>query len=77
MFFQIVKMENPYKEPRKGCVLCSVTVDYKNIQVSDSRVDFHSGCTLLDSVAQNEMFRRTWTQKTKSAHVICFIQFNI
>ncbi|XP_029024936.1 28S ribosomal protein S18c, mitochondrial isoform X1 [Betta splendens] len=28
----IVKMENPYKESYKGCILCSVTVDYKNIQ---------------------------------------------
>ncbi|XP_061603339.1 28S ribosomal protein S18c, mitochondrial isoform X2 [Phyllopteryx taeniolatus] len=28
----LVKMENPYKEPQKGCVLCNVTVDFKNIQ---------------------------------------------
>lgn len=27
-------MENPFKEPQKGCILCSVTVDYKNVQVS-------------------------------------------
>lgn len=27
-------MENPYKEPQKGCLLCNVTVDYKNTQVS-------------------------------------------
>lgn len=31
---KLVKMENPFKEPQKGCILCSVTVDYKNIQVS-------------------------------------------
>lgn len=34
IFSKLVKMENPYKEPQKGCVLCNVTVDYKNIQVS-------------------------------------------
>ncbi|KAM9793966.1 28S ribosomal protein S18c, mitochondrial isoform X1 [Syngnathus typhle] len=27
-----VRMNNPYKEPHKGCVLCDVTVDFKNIQ---------------------------------------------
>lgn len=32
-------MENPYKEPQKGCVLCNVTVDYKNIQVGLALVD--------------------------------------
>lgn len=31
---KLAKMENPYKEPKKGCLLCNVTVDYKNIQVS-------------------------------------------
>lgn len=31
---QFVQMENPYKEPQKACILCNVTVDYKNIQVS-------------------------------------------
>ncbi|KAM9793968.1 28S ribosomal protein S18c, mitochondrial isoform X3 [Syngnathus typhle] len=29
-----VRMNNPYKEPHKGCVLCDVTVDFKNIQLS-------------------------------------------
>ncbi|TSP09046.1 28S ribosomal protein S18c, mitochondrial [Bagarius yarrelli] len=29
-------MENPYKQAQKGCVLCSVSVEYKNIQVSSS-----------------------------------------
>nr|XP_020443367.1 28S ribosomal protein S18c, mitochondrial [Monopterus albus] len=34
----LVKMDNPYKEPHKRCVLCNVTVDYKNIQVSEAPV---------------------------------------
>lgn len=45
---KLVKMENPYKEPQKGCLLCNVTVDYKNIQVrvgpvllQSSRVHLH------------------------------------
>ncbi len=32
---QLVKMENPFKEPQRGCILCNTTVDYKNIQVSE------------------------------------------
>ncbi|KAG7217777.1 hypothetical protein INR49_010129, partial [Caranx melampygus] len=31
-------MENPFKEPQKGCILCNVQVDYKNIQ---SLLRFH------------------------------------
>lgn len=26
-------MENPYKQPPKTCILCNVTVDFKNVQV--------------------------------------------
>lgn len=33
---QLVKMENPYKQPQKGCLLCNVKVDFKNIQVRDA-----------------------------------------
>lgn len=33
LHLKLVKMENPFREAQKGCVLCSVTVDYKNIQV--------------------------------------------
>lgn len=33
IFLKLVAMENPYKEPEKGCVLCNVAVDFKNIQV--------------------------------------------
>lgn len=33
LHLKLAKMENPFKEAQKGCVLCSVTVDYKNIQV--------------------------------------------
>lgn len=37
---KLAQMENPYKEPQKGCILCNVTVDYKNIQVSRDRAAF-------------------------------------
>lgn len=33
---QPIQMENPYKEPEKGCILCNITVDFKNVQVSCS-----------------------------------------
>lgn len=26
-------MENPFKEQQKGCILCNMTVDYRNTQV--------------------------------------------
>lgn len=35
LLLQLVQMENPFKQPQKGCLLCSVTVDFKNTQVSD------------------------------------------
>ncbi|XP_026210487.1 28S ribosomal protein S18c, mitochondrial [Anabas testudineus] len=39
----IVKMDNPYKEPQKRCLLCSVTVDYKNIQLLSQFISPHTG----------------------------------
>ncbi|XP_072228795.1 small ribosomal subunit protein bS18m [Leuresthes tenuis] len=39
----LVKMENPYKEPEKGCVLCNITVDYKNIQLLSQFISPHTG----------------------------------
>ncbi|KAJ8393979.1 hypothetical protein AAFF_G00055120 [Aldrovandia affinis] len=38
-----IKMENPYKEPAKGCVLCNITVDYKNVQLLSQFVSPHTG----------------------------------
>ncbi|CAJ1069892.1 S ribosomal protein S18c%2C mitochondrial [Xyrichtys novacula] len=39
----LVQMENPYKEPQTGCVLCHVTVDYKNIQLLSQFISPHTG----------------------------------
>ncbi|XP_070707008.1 small ribosomal subunit protein bS18m [Pempheris klunzingeri] len=39
----LVKMENPFKEPQKGCVLCNVSVDYKNIQLLSQFISPHTG----------------------------------
>uniref|UniRef100_A0A3B4WDR9 Small ribosomal subunit protein bS18m n=1 Tax=Seriola lalandi dorsalis TaxID=1841481 RepID=A0A3B4WDR9_SERLL len=39
----LVKMENPYKEAEKGCVLCNVKVDYKNVQLLSQFISPHTG----------------------------------
>nr|XP_046232077.1 28S ribosomal protein S18c, mitochondrial [Scatophagus argus] len=39
----LVKMENPYKEPQKKCVLCSVAVDYRNIQLLSQFISPYTG----------------------------------
>ncbi|KAG7263710.1 hypothetical protein CRUP_017681 [Coryphaenoides rupestris] len=38
-----VKMENPYKLPEKGCILCNTTVDFKNTQLLSQFVSPHTG----------------------------------
>ncbi|XP_064164902.1 28S ribosomal protein S18c, mitochondrial [Anguilla rostrata] len=38
-----IKMENPFKEPEKGCILCNITVDYKNVQLLSQFVSPHTG----------------------------------
>ncbi|XP_074474562.1 small ribosomal subunit protein bS18m [Sebastes fasciatus] len=39
----LVQMENPFKQPQKGCLLCSVTVDFKNTQLLSQFISPHSG----------------------------------
>ncbi|XP_026152758.1 small ribosomal subunit protein bS18m [Mastacembelus armatus] len=39
----LVQIENPYKEPEKRCILCNVTVDYKNIQLLSQFISPHTG----------------------------------
>uniref|UniRef100_UPI0037E85C16 small ribosomal subunit protein bS18m n=1 Tax=Semicossyphus pulcher TaxID=241346 RepID=UPI0037E85C16 len=39
----LVKMDNPFKEPKKGCILCNVTVDYKNVQLLSQFISPHTG----------------------------------
>ncbi|RVE66198.1 hypothetical protein OJAV_G00124540 [Oryzias javanicus] len=39
----LVKMENPYLQPARGCILCNVDVDYKNIQLLSQFISPHSG----------------------------------
>ncbi|XP_053559223.1 28S ribosomal protein S18c, mitochondrial [Bombina bombina] len=38
-----LQMDNPYKEPPKKCILCGVTVDYKNTQLLSQFVSPHTG----------------------------------
>ncbi|NP_001017092.2 28S ribosomal protein S18c, mitochondrial [Xenopus tropicalis] len=37
------QMENPYKDPPKKCILCGVTVDYKNTQLLSQFISPHTG----------------------------------
>ncbi|XP_034402400.1 28S ribosomal protein S18c, mitochondrial [Cyclopterus lumpus] len=39
----LVQMENPFKEPEKGCLLCNVTVDFKNTQLLSQFISPHTG----------------------------------
>ncbi|XP_035523663.1 28S ribosomal protein S18c, mitochondrial [Morone saxatilis] len=40
---ELVEMDNPFREPQKGCILCSVPVDYKNIQLLTQFISPHTG----------------------------------
>ncbi|XP_073493211.1 small ribosomal subunit protein bS18m [Phyllobates terribilis] len=37
------KIENPFKEPPKRCILCGIPVDYKNTQLLSQFVSPHTG----------------------------------
>ncbi|XP_013858258.1 small ribosomal subunit protein bS18m [Austrofundulus limnaeus] len=39
----VVKMENPYRESPKVCVLCKIPVDFKNVQLLSQFVSPHTG----------------------------------
>ncbi|XP_044000143.1 28S ribosomal protein S18c, mitochondrial [Gambusia affinis] len=39
----LLKVENPSRQSKKGCVLCNVTVDFKNIQLLSQFVSPHTG----------------------------------
>uniref|UniRef100_A0A8C9X2A6 Small ribosomal subunit protein bS18m n=1 Tax=Sander lucioperca TaxID=283035 RepID=A0A8C9X2A6_SANLU len=39
----LVKLENPFKEPQKGCLLCNVSVDFKNTQLLSQFISPHTG----------------------------------
>lgn len=38
-----IKMENPYKQPAKTCILCNVNVDFKNVQLLSQFISPHTG----------------------------------
>ncbi|XP_041056982.1 28S ribosomal protein S18c, mitochondrial [Carcharodon carcharias] len=38
-----IKLENPYKEPPKKCILCGVSVDYKNVQLLSQFISPYTG----------------------------------
>ncbi|KAJ6657529.1 hypothetical protein lerEdw1_002464 [Lerista edwardsae] len=43
LLFQPLPMENPYKEPPKKCILCGITVDYKNVQLLSQFISPYTG----------------------------------
>ncbi|KAM9662117.1 small ribosomal subunit protein bS18m isoform 1-T2 [Morphnus guianensis] len=71
---QPIQMENPYKEPPKKCVLCGISVDYKNVQLLSQFVSPHTGCiygrhiTGLCNKKQKEI-----TKAIKRAHIFGFM----
>ncbi|XP_067900882.1 28S ribosomal protein S18c, mitochondrial [Heterodontus francisci] len=38
-----IKLENPYKEPPKKCIMCGVSVDYKNVQLLSQFISPYTG----------------------------------
>ncbi|XP_059398216.1 small ribosomal subunit protein bS18m-like [Carassius carassius] len=38
-----IKIENPYKTPLKTCVLCNITVDFRNVQLLSQFISPHTG----------------------------------
>ncbi|XP_059214277.1 28S ribosomal protein S18c, mitochondrial [Centropristis striata] len=70
----LVKMENPYKRPQKGCLLCSVTVDFKNTQLLSQFISPNTGriygrhLTGLCGKKQKEI-----TKAIKRAHAMGFM----
>uniref|UniRef100_A0A8C2GG41 Mitochondrial ribosomal protein S18C n=1 Tax=Cyprinus carpio TaxID=7962 RepID=A0A8C2GG41_CYPCA len=38
-----IKMENTYKTPPKTCILCNITVDFKNVQLLSQFISPHTG----------------------------------
>ncbi|CAB1352928.1 unnamed protein product, partial [Coregonus sp. 'balchen'] len=37
-----LRMENPYEQPQNGCILCNITVYFKNVQVCGKKQGFMS-----------------------------------
>ncbi|XP_029940092.1 small ribosomal subunit protein bS18m isoform X1 [Salarias fasciatus] len=68
------QMENPYKQPQKGCILCNISVDYKNIQLLSQFISPHTGriygrhITGLCGVKQKEV-----SKAIKKAHSMGFM----
>ncbi|XP_075885933.1 small ribosomal subunit protein bS18m [Nelusetta ayraudi] len=40
---EFAQMENPFKEQQKGCILCNITVDYRNTQLLSQFISPHTG----------------------------------
>uniref|UniRef100_UPI00398F59B3 small ribosomal subunit protein bS18m isoform X2 n=1 Tax=Pristiophorus japonicus TaxID=55135 RepID=UPI00398F59B3 len=38
-----IKLENPYKEPPKKCIMCGVSVNYKNVQLLSQFISPYTG----------------------------------
>ncbi|XP_028929045.1 28S ribosomal protein S18c, mitochondrial [Ornithorhynchus anatinus] len=68
------RMENPYREPLKKCILCGVHVDYKNVQLLSQFISPFTGCvygrhiTGLCGRKQKEL-----AKAIKRAHIMGFM----
>ncbi|KAL0965702.1 hypothetical protein UPYG_G00284630 [Umbra pygmaea] len=69
-----VQMDNPYKQPEKGCILCNIPIDFKNVQLLSQFISPHTGriygrhITGLCSKKQWEL-----SKAIKKAHSIGFM----
>uniref|UniRef100_A0A4W5PXE0 Mitochondrial ribosomal protein S18C n=1 Tax=Hucho hucho TaxID=62062 RepID=A0A4W5PXE0_9TELE len=62
-----LRMENPYEQPQKGCILCDITVDFKNVQLLSVFINPHTGRIYsrhITSVVRN----REISKAIKKAH---------
>ncbi|XP_076019619.1 small ribosomal subunit protein bS18m [Genypterus blacodes] len=70
----IVNMDNPFKETQKGCLLCNITIDFKNIQLLSQFISPHTGriygrhITGLCGIKQKEI-----SKAIKKAHALGFM----
>ncbi|XP_062414972.1 28S ribosomal protein S18c, mitochondrial isoform X2 [Pungitius pungitius] len=62
---KLLEMENPYKEPQTGCLLCNVTVDFKNTQLLSQFVSPHTGRTYGRHITGEQL--SVWADPNSSA----------
>uniref|UniRef100_A0A4W5Q313 Uncharacterized protein n=1 Tax=Hucho hucho TaxID=62062 RepID=A0A4W5Q313_9TELE len=54
---------NPYEQPQKGCILCDITVDFKNVQLLSVFINPHTGRIYSRHITNREI-----SKAIKKAH---------